>query len=108
MPTSMMVRVPRKMVDVIKEYQKSEELSSFGLALEYYIRQAMDERVEAELSKIRANQERLADAVIRAHKKSNILAISLQAIFEQLGGKKKVVLGEIRKIDKLTSVELRK
>lgn len=108
MSECMSVRIPKKVVDVIKVYQKAEELSSFGLALEFYIRQAGDQKMEGQLSEIRADINRLRDAIVKGHKKSNILAIGLQTVVERLGGKDTVVLDEIREIDKLSGPELRK
>ena len=103
---SILVRVPSDIKKTLVRLQKQENLPTLGVALKFLIEQATNERIEVELSKIRANQDRLCDAIVESHKKVNFLGLVIENLIEEFGGVKGGAVGGLVKIDKMNVTEL--
>ena len=88
---SLTVRIPKNIAREVRKLKDDQDLNSYGLALQYWIEQQKDERVESQLIKLEETQRKgfkmRGDAILRLNR---IVLPCLPVIFEntmQIQGK---------------------
>ena len=103
---TLVVRLPEEIVKQLYKLQDENNLVTVGSALRYWIEQQQNEKIEAKLSELKALISDLADAILKAHKKSNFLSIALTSFINEIGGNGDVIEDGIRRIDKASISKL--
>jgi len=98
------VRLPTQIYNDLVKLRNDNNLSTVGSALQYWINQQQNEKIEVELSAIRNNQEMFAETLIKVEKKLVVLGVGLETVF---GAKGKFVKKQFEAINKLTFAELK-
>jgi len=83
----MAIRLPKKIVDTLQQLKKEENLPSMAIALEFWLRQQVDERQQERLTKVEEKIERMHAGILRALKHSGKVATTnCEAVHYILGG----------------------
>lgn len=92
--TGLTIRIPANLAKELKALKDGRDLTSYGLALQYWVRQQIDQGIESRLVKLEELIHRIAkgfdyfeDRVIRTDEKGITTAGWLATILETLDGK---------------------
>jgi len=109
---AMLIRVPIEIVEAAEKFKKEENLPTMGTAIKYWVEQQINEKTQLDISGIQKQQNKLFEMqkqiiealtkvidnysaseawAIKANKKANTIALSLES---------KELIKEIEKIDK--------
>lgn len=79
---TVMVRMPRKLIDYLRELRDKEGLSSIGNAMQFYIQQQKDEKMDGKIIELRELIDELGNSILEATK---VITKKVKDIEECLG-----------------------